>query len=399
MVFIDERRDSPVVMFNEIMGNADMEELDESYKAVPVDPKETVATILYSSGTTGLPKGVMVTHHNFTTFTEVTFTQYKDLMINQDPSDAMLVVMPLFQGLGFVLLYMNLVRGKSVILLDKFKPKTFLEALVKYRVTRLIVPPPLVLFLVKHPMVKEYDLSSIKEFRCGSAPLSADIQRELKEKFNAEHVSQAFGMTETILSVLATPPGDVVKIGSSGKVVPGMMAKVVDEQGRSLGKHQMGELCIKGPMVMKGYVDNPEATRNTIDKDGWLHSGDIIYYDDDGYFYIVDRLKELIKYNGFQVAPAELEALLVNHPSIDDVAVVGGLSHKASGEVPLAFIVRKPGTSVTENEIERFVADHVSPSKRLRGGVIFVERIPRNSGGKILRKILKENAEGLRSKL
>ncbi|CAH1972292.1 unnamed protein product [Acanthoscelides obtectus] len=339
----------------------------------------------------------MVTHHNFTTFTEVTFTQYKDLMINQDPSDAMLVVMPLFQGLGFVLLYMNLVRGKSVILLDKFKPKTFLEALVKYRVTRLIVPPPLVLFLVKHPMVKEYDLSSIKEFRCGSAPLSADIQRELKEKFNAEHVSQAFGMTETILSVLATPPGDVVKIGSSGKVVPGMMAKVVDEQGRSLGKHQMGELCIKGPMVMKGYVDNPEATRNTIDKDGWLHSGDIIYYDDDGYFYIVDRLKELIKYNGFQVAPAELEALLVNHPSIDDVAVVG-LPDEALGELPLAFAVKKPSSNLTEQDVEKFVEDHVSPGKRLKGGVIFVAEIPRNPSGKILRRVLKEKAIEIKAK-
>ncbi|CAH1972296.1 unnamed protein product [Acanthoscelides obtectus] len=400
VLFGKERRSyhPKVVMFNEIMGNVNKEELDESYTAVPVDSKETLATILYSSGTTGLPKGVMCTHFNLTSFTETTFTQFRDIMLSPDPYDAMLVVMPLFHGFGFTLMYMNLIRGKSLILLDKFKPRTFLEALVKYRVTRLSVPPPLILFLIKHPLVKEYDLSSIKEIRSGAAPLSADIQKELKEKFQAEHVSQAYGMTETTLSVLAVPPGGLEKIGSSGKVVPGMMAKVVDQQGRSLGKYQRGELCFKGPLVMKGYIGNPEATKNTIDKHGWIHTGDIGYYDEDGYFFIVDRQKELIKYKGFQVAPAELESLLITHPSIDDVAVVG-VPDEASGEIPLAFVLKKMDSNLTEREVEKFVEDHVSPAKRLRGGVIFVAEIPRNPSGKILRRILKERATQLKAKL
>nr|CAI5858418.1 unnamed protein product [Callosobruchus analis] len=360
VLFGDERRSHhpKVVMFNDIMGNADKEELDETYKAVPLDPKETVATILYSSGTTGMPKGVMGTHENMTVFSEIITTQLKDMMTNRDPKDALLVVIPLFHGFGFMLMYMNLIRGKSVVLLDKFQPRVFLEAIVKYRVTRLSVPPPLILFLVKHPLVKEYDLSSIKEVRSGAAPLSAEIQRELKEKFHIQHTSQAYGMTETTLAVLTSPPHEEGKIGSSGKIVPGMMVKVIDNQGRSLGKLQEGELCFKGPLVVKGYVGDPEATRNTIDKDGWIHTGDIGYYDEDGYFFIVDRQKELIKYKGFQ-----------------------------------------PGTNLTERAVERFVEDHVSRAKRLRGGVIFVDEIPRNPTGKILRRVLKERAKKLKSKL
>ncbi|VEN46207.1 unnamed protein product [Callosobruchus maculatus] len=400
VLFGEERRSyhPKVVMFNDIMGNADREELDETYKAVALDPKEAIATILYSSGTTGMPKGVMGTHHNMTAFSEMISTQMKDMMMNDDPSDALLVVIPLFHGFGFMLMYMNLIRGKSVVLLDKLKPRVFLEAIVKYRVTRLSVPPPLILFLVKHPLVKEYDLSSIKEVRSGAAPLSAEIQKELKEKFRIEHISQAYGMTETTLAVLTSPPGAEGKIGSSGQIVPGMMVKVIDSQGRSLGKHQEGELCFKGPLVVKGYVGDPEATRNTIDKDGWIHTGDIGYYDEDGYFFIVDRQKELIKYKGFQVAPAELEALLISHPCVDDVAVTG-VPDEASGELPLAFVVRKPGTKLTEREVEKFVEDHLSPAKRLRGGVIFVDEIPRNPSGKILRRVLKERAKNLKSKL
>ncbi|VEN46206.1 unnamed protein product [Callosobruchus maculatus] len=400
ILFGKERRSHhpKVVMFNDIMRNADTEELDKAYKPVPVDPKEAVATILYSSGTTGMPKGVMGTHHNLTTVFEVISTQMKDLMMNNDPSDALLVVIPIFHAFGFILMYINLIRGKSIVLLDKFQPRVFLEAIVKYRVTRLLVPPPLVLFLVKHPLVKEYNLSSLKEVRSGAAPLGAKIQKELKEKLHIQHISQAYGMTEMTFAVLISPPGAEGKIGSSGKVVPGMMAKVIDSQGRSLGKLQEGELCFKGPLVVKGYVGDPEATRNTIDKDGWIHTGDIGYYDEDGYFFIVDRQKELIKYKGFQVAPAELEALLISHPCVDDVAVTG-VPDEASGELPLAFVVRKPGTKLTEREVEKFVEDHLSPAKRLRGGVIFVDEIPRNPSGKILRRVLKERAKNLKSKL
>nr|CAI5855873.1 unnamed protein product [Callosobruchus analis] len=397
VLFGEEQRSyhTNVVMFNDIMENADSQELDETYKAVPLDPKETVATILYSSGTTGMPKGVMGTHYNMTAFADIITTQ---MMTVDDPTDALLVVIPLVHVFGFMALCTGLICGKLVVLLNKFQPRIFLEAIVKYRVTKLSVPPPLILFLLKHPLVKEYDLSSIKEVISSAAPLSAEMQRELKEKLSIQHISQIYGMTETTRAVLTAPSGAEGKIGSSGKIVPGMMAKVVDSQGRSLGKLQKGELCFKGPLVVKGYAGDPEATRNTIDKDGWLHTGDIGYYDEDGYFFIVDRQKELIKNKGFQVPPAELEALLISHPCVDDAGVTG-LPDEASGELPLAFIVKKPGTKLTEREVEKFVEDHVSPPKRLRGGVIFVDEIPRNTTGKILRRVLKERAKKLKSKL
>ncbi|KAJ8976962.1 hypothetical protein NQ317_010159 [Molorchus minor] len=196
--------------------------------------------------------------------------------------------------------------------------------------------------------------------------MGKDMEAELKKRFNVGKVSQAYGMTETTLGVLLSPYGGG-KIGSVGKVVHGMMVKVIDEKGRALGPYQEGELCCKGPLIMKGCVGDPESTRNTIDQEGWIHTGDIAYYDEDEYFFIVDRLKELIKYKAFQVAPAELEALLLTHPSIQDSAVIG-LPNEDVGELPLAFVVKKPGKDITEKEVEKFIADRVSHQKQLRGG-------------------------------
>lgn len=204
-------------------------------------------------------------------------------------------------------------------------------------------------------------------------------------------------MTETTLGVLMKPPNSR-KLGSVGKVVPGMMAKVIDENGKALGPYQEGELCLKGPLIMKGYVNDPAATAATIDKDNWLHTGDVAYYDNDKFFFIVDRIKELIKYKAFQVAPAELEALLLTHPAVSDSAVIG-LPDDEAGELPLAFVVLKNGKTATVKELQQFVADNVSPQKKLRGGVIFVDVIPRNPTGKILRRILKQRAIKLKSKL
>ncbi|XP_057660900.1 uncharacterized protein LOC130896667 isoform X2 [Diorhabda carinulata] len=271
------------------------------------------------------------------------------------------------------------------------------ESIEKFKVARMIVPPPVLLFLLKSPMVKNYDLSSIKEMRSGAAPMGKDMERELKEKFNVHHVSQGYGMTETTLGVLVSPPGKS-KIGSCGKIVPGMMAKVIDDFGNPLPAYKEGEICFKGPLIMKGYVGDPKSTESTIDKDGWLHTGDVAYYDSDGYFFIVDRIKELIKYKAYQVAPAELEALLLTHPAIQDSAVIG-LPNEEAGELPLAFIVQKPNKKITEQEVEKFVEDNVSPQKRLRGGVIFLNEIPRNPTGKILRRVLRERAVQYKSKL
>ncbi|KAG5882798.1 hypothetical protein JTB14_035628 [Gonioctena quinquepunctata] len=386
-----------VVSYRDIIRGAESDEVDDEYRAVAIDPKETVATILCSSGTTGMPKGVMCTHDNMTTYIDISRTTLSHMAENDDPADPMMGLIPFFHSFGFMLMFLNLLRGKMMVVLGKFRPKLFLEAIQKFKVTRLIVPPPVLVFLLKSPMVQNYDLSCIKEIRSGAAPMGKEMEKELKDRFKVGHVSQAYGMTETTLGVLLSPPG-MSKVGSCGKIVAGMLAKVIDEDGNPLGAYEEGEVCFKGPLIMKGYVGDPKSTESTIDKDGWLHTGDVAYYDDDGYFFIVDRLKELIKYKAFQVAPAELEALLLTHPSIHDSAVIG-LPDEDAGELPIAFVVKRPGKKLTEREVEKFVEDNVSPQKRLRGGVVFVDEIPRNPTGKILRRVLRSRAIKTKSKL
>lgn len=233
--------------------------------------------------------------------------------------------------------------------------------------------------------------------RSGAAPLGRDMEHQLTRRLQVNDVSQAYGMTETTLGVMLKPVGSK-KLGSVGKLVPGMCAKVIGEDGKSLGAFQEGELCLKGPLIMKGYVNDPVSTSATIDNDQWLHTGDVAYYDNEKFFFIVDRIKELIKYKAFQVAPAELEALLLTHPAVSDSAVIG-LPDEEAGELPLAYVVLKNGQKATEAELQQFVADNVSHQKKLRGGVLFVDEIPRNPTGKILRRVLKQRAIKFKSKL
>ncbi|XP_044258006.1 4-coumarate--CoA ligase 1-like [Tribolium madens] len=386
-----------VTMHEDIIRGATPDNIDESFEATPVNPTEAVATILMSSGTTGLPKGVMCTHESMTIYVDIMRVTMAQIIENEDPSDAIMGLAPFFHSMGFMLMFLNLLRGKKMVVLSRFKTKIFLDAIIKYKISRLVVPPPVMLVLLKHPLTKQYDLSGVKEIRTGAAPMGKDMERELKERFKVGHVSQGYGMTETTLGILVSPLGKT-KVGSVGKIVPGMMVKVIDENGRAVGPYKEGEVCFKGPLIMKGYVGDPVATANTIDQDGWIHTGDVAYYDNEGYFFIVDRIKELIKYKGYQVAPAELEALLITHPAVADAAVIG-LPDERAGELPLAFVVKKPGHETSEKELEKFVADNVSSQKQLRGGVVFIDAIPRNPSGKILRRHLKQQAITLKSKL
>jgi acyl-CoA synthetase (AMP-forming)/AMP-acid ligase II len=227
-----------------------------------------------------------------------------------------------------------------------------------------------------------------------AAPLNAEIEEEFMKKYTTTNVRQAYGMTESSALVLSTPyEEDITKFirkpGTVGLPLPTVQMKVIcTTSGEALGPGQQGEVCIKSPCLMLGYINNPEATSATIDKDGWLHTGDIGYYDEDDYFFIVDRLKELIKYNAYQVAPSELEAIILTHPQVMDTAVVG-LPDPSAGELPLAFVVRKPGATVTESELQQFVDEKVAAFKKLRGGVRFVSAIPRTASGKMLRRELK----------
>lgn len=253
-------------------------------------------------------------------------------------------------------------------------------------------------FLAKTPLLKKYDLSSLREIGCGAASMSKELEDEVCKRFNDEIViRQGYGMTETTYGILQQQM--VKKPGSVGNIMKHVYAKVIDEKGNSLGPNQKGELCFKGPLIMKGYIGNDEATKETIDEKGWLHSGDIGYYDEDFAFFIVDRIKELIKYKGFQVPPAEIEALLLTHPKINDAGVIG-IPDQEAGELPMAFVVKKPGTKVTEKEIIDFVAENVSKPKQLHGGVQFIDEIPKNPSGKILRRLLREKlASKVKAKL
>ncbi|MBD0424868.1 4-coumarate--CoA ligase family protein [Streptomyces sp. TRM S81-3] len=358
---------------------------------VAVDPAEDVAALPYSSGTTGIPKGVMLTHRQIAT----NLAQLHPLM-PAAPGDRVLAVLPFFHIYGLTAL-MNapLRQGATVVVLPRFDLEQFLAAIQNHRITGLYVAPPIILALAKHPLVAEYDLSSLKYIVSAAAPLDAKLAAACSERLGLPPVGQAYGMTELspgthvvpLDAMREAPPGTV------GKLIAGTEMRIVslDDPGKDLGPGESGEILIRGPQVMKGYLGRPEATAAMIDGDGWLHTGDVGHVDEGGWLFVVDRVKELIKYKGFQVAPAELEALLLTHPAIGDAAVIG--AHDQDGnEVPHAYVVRQPhAAGLSENEIMLYVAERVAPYKRIRR-VTFIDGVPRAASGKILRRELRDRS-------
>ncbi|XP_073015380.1 4-coumarate--CoA ligase 2-like [Primulina eburnea] len=359
--------------------------------AAKIHPDDVVA-LPYSSGTTGLPKGVMLTHKGLvTSVAQQVDGENPNLYIHSE--DVMLCVLPMFHiySLNSVLLC-GLRVGAAILIMQKFEIISVLELIQKYKVTIGPFVPPIVLAIAKSPVVHKYDLSSVRMVMSGAAPLGKELEDAARAKFPNATVGQGYGMTEAgpVLSMclaFAKQPFEI-KSGACGTVVINAEMKIVDtETGASLGRNQPGEICIRGDQIMKGYLNDPVATENTIDKEGWLHTGDIGFIDDDDEIFIVDRLKELIKYKGFQVAPAELEALLLNHPSVSAAAVVS-MQDEQAGEVPVAFVVRSSGSTVTEEKIKKYVSDQVVFYKRLNR-VFFIDSIPVSPSGKILRKELR----------
>ncbi|GFO49199.1 4-coumarate--coa ligase 1-like [Plakobranchus ocellatus] len=355
----------------------------KAFPDVDVDATKDVFVLPYSSGTTGFPKGVMLSHHNCVANV---FQICK--LLSPDDQDRCIGLLPLYHIYGMVVVqFVSLMGGASITYLPKFDPESFLKCLHQRKISVAFLVPPLILFLAKHPMVSNFDLTAIKEVVCGAAPLG----EELTEEFIARHPSvealrQGYGMTETSpvtnLDMTQTP-------GSAGHMLPNTLGKIVDVDSRqTLGMGERGELCVKGPNVMQGYYMNQEATDDMISADGWLYTGDIGYFNEEGVVVIKDRLKELIKYKGSQVAPAELEAVLLSHPDIQDVAVIG-VPDQAAGELPKAFVVARPGSNLTPDQVTGFLEGKVAHTKRLRGGVQFIEEIPKNPSGKILRRVLK----------
>ncbi len=349
---------------------------------VPVTPDDIVA-LPYSSGTTGVSKGVMLTHGNL-------IANIQQVLIPAEftSDDRFIAVLPFFHIYGMqVLMNCGLRVGATIVTLPRFDLEQFLQMHQVHGITRSFVAPPIVVALAKHPMVDNFDLSSVNQVFSGAAPLSASLALEAGARIGCE-VVQGYGMTELSPVSQLTAPGQF-KPGSCGVTTPNTELRIVDvATGADLDLDADGEMWIRGPQVMKGYLNNPEATAATIDSDGWLHTGDIGHVDSDGHVYVVDRLKELIKYKGFQVPPAELEALLLTHPAIADAAVIGRPDEEA-GEIPIGFIVLKPGSEATADDVKEFIAGQVATYKRL-GDVVFVDAIPKSASGKILRRILRD---------
>jgi acyl-CoA synthetase (AMP-forming)/AMP-acid ligase II len=350
--------------------------------SVELDPATDIVALPYSSGTTGLPKGVMLTHRNL-----VANLAQCDFIDPARPGDYTIGVLPSFHIYGMVVIQcMTLRKGACVVTMPQFDLAQYLQLSQDYKVRGAYVVPPIALALAKHPMVAQYDLSALKMINSGAAPMSADLERACSERLNGCMVKQGYGMTETSPVTHFTPEDPALaRPGSAGLLVANTECRIVDiETKADVAPGERGELLVRGPQVMLGYLNHPEATAASIDADGWLHTGDVCYADADGFFFIVDRLKEFIKYKGYQVAPAELEAVLLTHPAVGDAAVIPAADESA-GEIPKAFVVRKGECTATE--LMDYVAELVAPYKKVRA-VEFVEKIPKSASGKILRREL-----------
>lgn len=344
-----------------------------------------LAALPYSSGTTGKPKGVMLTHANVIANIRQAWgadeIRHDDLIVN---------IMPVYHAAGLVyVLHSYLGRGATVVLMRRFDLEAWLAANQRYAATILGVPPPVVLAVAKSPLWDRFRLHTIQRAACGAAPLGADLQRTFEERTGLV-LHQIWGMTEGS-ALLSVDVDDRArrKLGSCGYLMPSSEARVMDiASDRELGPHEAGEIWLRGPNVMQGYWKQPQATADTLLGDGWMRTGDIGYFDADGCVYLVDRLKELIKYKALQVAPAELEDILQSHPAVRDAAVIGA-PDEAAGEIPLAFVVRRDGAALLAEDLIEYVAARVAPHKKVRA-VEFIDQIPKSPTGKILRRVLKE---------
>jgi len=364
---------------------------EEECPIVDIDPDDLVC-LPFSSGTTGLPKGVMLTHKSLlSSVSQQVDGQIPNLYMTDE--DFVMCVLPMYHiySLNSIMLC-GLRVGATLVTMPKFNLQLMLEIIQKYKVTVLPAVPPIVLAMAKNPIVLNYDLSSLRMMLSGAAPLGKELEDAFRARLPGAVIGQGYGMTEAgpvlAMSLAFAKMPFPVKSGSCGTVVRNSEVKIVDnDTGLSLTYNQPGEICIRGPQIMKGYLNNPEATAHTLDKDGWLHTGDIAFIDEDEEMFIVDRVKEIIKVKGFQVPPAELEALLISHDGILDAAVVPR-KDEMSGEVPVAFIVQAAGFNLSEEDVKAFIAKQVVFYKKLHS-VHFIDKIPVTPSGKILRKELR----------
>jgi 4-coumarate--CoA ligase len=350
-----------------------------------VDPAQSVVLMSYSSGTTGLPKGVLLSHRNL-----VANVLQTEATLRLGPGDVTLAFLPYFHVYGMtVLMNLYLAMGGLQVTLPRFEMEAALRLIQEHRVRQLYVAPPVVLGLAKHPLVDEFDLSSLEFVNSGAAPLGAELAEACAARIGCQ-IIQGYGMTEMSPVSHATEPGRN-RPGASGRQIANTECRLVDpETGEDAAAGEAGELWVRGPQVMKGYHNNAAATAATLTGDGWLKTGDLAQIDEDGYMFVVDRVKELIKVSGFQVAPSEIEAVLVTHPGVADAAVIG-VADDMSGELPKAFVVAVAGAAPELAELQQFLERHLAGYKQIRS-LELVEAIPKSPSGKILRRVLRVRA-------
>jgi long-chain acyl-CoA synthetase len=350
---------------------------------VKVDPDQ-IAVLPYSSGTTGFPKGVMLTHRNLVSNQE----QYIDVT-QLGPDDSYIIYMPLSHIFGITMMGLAVRAGMKQIITERFDLEAVVNLIQEHGVTWFFAVPPVLLALANAPGLEASQFRTIKYVFSAAAPLSPDLARRIESRFGLR-VLQGYGLTEASPAVFHSPIDPArIKLESSGVLMADTEARIVDLETseRTLSPGEVGEIVVRGPQVMRGYWNAPEETARAL-RDGWLYTGDIGWVDEEGYIYIVDRKKEMIKYKSFSVAPAELEAVLLEHPDVADCGVTG-VADAEAGEVPKAFVVPRAGSRIDLDELARFVAERVAGYKQIRQFEV-IDSIPRTPSGKILRRMLKD---------
>ncbi|KAK9876547.1 hypothetical protein WA026_013921 [Henosepilachna vigintioctopunctata] len=371
------------------------------YPEIQPGNPDDVVFLPYSSGTTGLPKGVQLTHKNL--LANMIQPTHDNINYRIDATDSfqehLPAVIPLYHVYGHNVVMHNITLcGGKMITLPGFSIESYISMLKQYQNNTIyFMAPPLFLLMIELEAVKKEYLKNARVMSNGAAPLASSDELRFIEKFG-DHLTvlQGYGLTETAPVVSTLYPKIMEKVevyrGSIGRPLPNTQIKIVDPEDSTntpLGPNISGELLVKGPQVMKGYLNLPEETKKTITEDGWLRTGDASYYNEEGFMYIVDRYKELIKVRGNQVPPAELEALIRTFPGVADAAVIG-IPNKFSGELPRAYIVPKAGAKVDTKSLDQFVSEKVTRYKKLEGGIVLVKEIPKNTSGKILRKKIRD---------
>ncbi|KAJ7099936.1 AMP binding protein [Mycena belliarum] len=364
--------------------------------------------LCYSSGTTGKPKGVETTHLNIVGLLAIILVNFPALQ----PHDVMLGILPFYHIYALTqVLHLPLVLGLPTVVQTRFEPVEFCANIEKYKASISLIVPPILVVLARHPAAEKYDLSTLRYMCSGAAPLGKDLVRQVKQRLLKKRtpgddlvIVQGYGLTETSPTTHILAPADCDrKMGSIGPLLPNLEARLVDDDDGNVDAEEgkPGELWVRGPTVMKGYLNNPTATENSITPDGWFKTGDVAIRDKEGHYYIVDRRKELIKYKGFPVPPAELESVLLTHPDIADTAVIGVEDIEEATELPRAYVVHAHPERVGTEEakalfamsVAKWMETRVARHKFLRGGVAVIDAIPKSAAGKILRRELRDRAK------